>query len=97
MTVDHDMSNRLFRLVVRWLDPWRRQEAEVVVRLLATKPVRESLRLRTRRRATNHFEKPPPDTMHRTDKTSVTCRARQQRVIFKALTSYELDIMGLQG
>jgi hypothetical protein len=28
---------------------------------------------------------------------SVTCRARQQRLIFTVLTSDELDIMGLQG
>ena len=33
VTVDHDMPNRLFRLVVRRLDPRHRQEAKVIVRL----------------------------------------------------------------
>jgi hypothetical protein len=45
VTVDHEVSNRLFRQVVRRLNPRRRQEKKVVVRLPTTKPVRQSLGL----------------------------------------------------
>ena len=68
VTVDHDVSNRLFRLVICRLDPRRRQEAKVVVRLPAAKTLRQRLGLRTRRRAAYRVEKPSPDPIHRTGK-----------------------------
>ena len=69
VTVDHDVPNRLFRLVVRRIDPWRRQEANVIVRLPAAKTLGERLGLRTRRRVADHLEKSSLDPMHRTGKT----------------------------
>ncbi|HSW01967.1 MAG TPA: hypothetical protein VLI39_17505 [Sedimentisphaerales bacterium] len=47
--VDHEVSNRLFGLVVRRFDPQQRQKLKVVVRLPAAETVRQGLGLRTRR------------------------------------------------
>src|SRR5512136_2799501 len=65
VTVDHDVPNHLFCLVVRGLDPRRCQKEKVVVRLPTAKTIRQGLGLRTRRRTPDRFEKPAPDPIHR--------------------------------
>jgi len=69
VTVDHDVPNRLFRLVVRRFDPRCRQEAKVVVRLMAAKAVCQSKGLGTRRRVADHLKKSSLDPIHRSGKT----------------------------
>jgi len=44
VAVDHNMPNRLFGLIVRRLNPRRGQEAKVIVRLDAAKPLCPSSR-----------------------------------------------------
>jgi len=68
MTVDHDVPNRLFGLIVRWLNPRRRQEAKVIVRLGAAKPLGEVPGLPAGRRPPDHLEEPASNPIHRPGK-----------------------------
>ena len=65
MTVDHDVSNRLFCLIVRRLDPRPRQKQKVVVRVPPAKPIRQGPGLQPRGWTPDRLKKPAPNPLHR--------------------------------